>query len=149
TPATARPGRAAGESARIPGAAGPSTARSSPRTEQRVDDDRGPRRAKARALDRYGELFQALPVRRRIAAQLLRVADQRHAHGYAERGELAGRDEAVAAVVAGPAHDQHRAVAAPLRERGLGHRAAGALHQELAGHAEHLDRVAIEGAHRR
>src|SRR5262249_58639007 len=125
TPATARPGRAAGESARIPGAAGPSTARSSPRTEQRVDDDRGPRRAKARALDRYGELFQALPVRRRIAAQLLRVADQRDAHGYAERGELAGRDEAVAAGVAGPAHDQPPPRPAPPRQRGPRPPAAG------------------------
>ncbi len=76
-------------------------------------------------------------------------ADQAHRHLRPARAQVPCRDQAVAAVVAGPAqhHDAQAEHGPIVALHDLGHAGTGALHQQVAGRMTALDRVAIELAH--
>ena len=100
--------------------------------EEGVDDERG-RRAAAGRPGRWGRASGRRRWRRR---RLRRAGSPRSATRDLAAGghEAAGGDEAVAAVVAGAGEDEDRAVGGE-RGGGVGHGAAGGLHQRHAGGA--------------
>jgi hypothetical protein len=115
------------------------------RAEQRINDHRGVLGHGARELLRWiaGE---PLEIGERIAGVLLRGRRAQHAYAPPGLAQDARRDEPVAAVVALPAHDRHRAVARHLLDRAR-YAEAGSLHQLERRHAHLIDRVAVDRAH--
>ena len=122
------------------------------RAEQRVHDHRRLRERPLGSLAILGQLQrrlagQSLQVHARVAGE---VAGRRRAHHGHAPGRLAqqARDhQPVSAVVALPAHHRHR----PIRGQSLHHPRhprPGALHQVERGHPAHLDRPAVDRAHR-
>ena len=71
----------------------------------------------------------------RIALQLVARAEQVDRYAIAGAGKHAGRDEAVAAIVAGPAEHGDPGAERNHPARGRGDRFPGALHQEIAAGA--------------
>jgi hypothetical protein len=79
-----------------------------------------------------GRLGRTVPAARRlcgIPAQPVALAEQQHPHRMAVLRQHARRDEAVAAIVAGPGRHQHPAWPAEAPRDPLGHRPAGRVHQ--------------------
>ena len=97
-----------------------------PGPEQRVDDEPGvPQRSGAERLDRPRPASRRLG---RIAGERLPATRQRHAHRPAGSLQPLGRDEAVAAIVAGPGKHQDRP-RAPAPSHRIGDGGAGIAHQ--------------------
>src|SRR4029077_5957018 len=118
--------------------------------EQCIDDDlaagevlrgEGAHRATARA--------QVLVGLTRIAVQLLRVAGGEHAHGEPGGLSEARQHVAITAVVAVAAHDHDAMGHRPARAQVAQRRFPGTLHQGVAGYAQRLDGMRIEGTHLR
>ena len=102
------------------------------RAEQRIDDQR--RLADRLRRERQHRIFPAARGGGRIALQRVALAHQDHGNLAALRGELGRRDEAVAAIVAGPGNDHDR----PLLDQfggGFGDRLPRAQHQREARRA--------------
>ena len=132
---------------RMLAAAAPSTGRDEARPEDRVHDHAQRGRAPTLALDRHADRTRPPQARGGVAAQRCGAREQRRAHRNAEQLEVTRRHQAIAAVVAAAADDQHAPARRQHAEHRLGDGAPGALHQQLARHAQRLDRVAIELAH--
>ena len=104
-----------------------------PGTEQSVDHDR---RSPVQELVRERQ-DRALPeagMMGGVASQALALTQQSQPHLRARGGQMPGRDEAVAAVVARTAEHDHRPARRDPLDRG-GHGGTGLLHQVDAGNA--------------
>ena len=100
--------------------------------EQRIDDQRG--LADRLRIEWQHRILPTLRRGGRIALQAVALAQQDHRDLTAARRQLSRRHKTVAAIVAGPGHDQDR----PLLDQlhcGLRHRLAGAQHQREARRA--------------
>ncbi len=107
-----------------------------PGAEQSIDDNvRRIQQADPQRMHRLAELARpSFGIGRRVTGKPTRFTEQREGHVASGLMQQSRDNEAVAAIVAGPAQDEHAPVG-PARLERLGDRCARTLHQVEGGHA--------------